>query len=149
MTASLLALPDSLIDIDATFLPVSQMRQISRVTALDGPDLRAIVDLGPSHWVYAQHFPTDPIFPGTLLVEAAGQAVALWAWAQGHRGRPRLVRTTASFHAPVTPSTRCLELRTQVRTRRTLHFGAVEVLADAGLVATIEAVLTVLPSKES
>lgn len=146
MTSSVIAIPDSLLDIDATFLPVRQMRQLSRVTSLDGPSLTAIVDLGPAHWVYAQHFPDDPIFPGTLIVEAAGQAVALWAWAQGLRGRPRLVRTSASFHYPVTPATPFLELRAQVRTRRTLHFGAVEVMADGRLAATIEAVLTVLPS---
>ncbi len=146
MTSALVAVPDSLLDIDASFLPVGQMRQVSRVTAVDGSGLTAIVDLGPEHWVYRQHFPGDPIFPGTLLIEAAGQAIALWAWAQDHRGRPRLVRTSASFHAPVIPSMASLELRAQVRTRRTLHFGTVEVMADGRLVATIEAVLTVLPA---
>ncbi len=144
MTSAVIAVPDSLLDIDATFLPVGQMRQVSRVTAVEGSGLTAIVDLGPEHWVYHQHFPGDPIFPGALVIEAAGQAVALWAWAQGHRGRPRLVRTSASFHAPVTPSMSSLELRAQVRTRRTLHFGAVEVIADGRLAATVEAVLTVL-----
>ena len=145
MTSAVIALPDSLLSIDATFLPVGQMRQVSRVTAVDGSGLTAIVDLGPEHWVYAQHFPGDPIFPGTLLIEAAGQAIALWAWAHGHRGRPRLVRTTASFHCPISPSVPFLELRAEVRTRRTLHFGTVEVMAGDRVAATIEAVITVLP----
>jgi 3-hydroxymyristoyl/3-hydroxydecanoyl-(acyl carrier protein) dehydratase len=89
----------SLVDLDATFLPIAQMRQIARVTELEGPCIVAEVDLGPQHWVYAQHFPGDPIFPGTLMIEAAGQVVALWAWANGHRwhrrsrvGRDRCVR---------------------------------------------------------
>ena len=90
----------SVMDIDATFLPVGQMRQISRVTKLAEAVIDAEVDLGPYHWVFPQHFPGDPIFPGTLMIEAAGQLVALWAWAQGQRGRPRLVRTGAEFHSP-------------------------------------------------
>ena len=134
-----------LLDIDTTFLPVAQMRQISRVSALDGPRITAVVDLGPDHWVYPQHFPGDPIFPGTLIIEAAGQLVALWAWANGHRGRPRLVRTSASFHEPVTPSTPSLELRAEVRGKRHLQFGTVDVVAEGILVARVEAVLAVLP----
>lgn len=134
----------SLLDLDATFLPVAQMRQITRVTALDGPRIVAEVELGAGHWVYPQHFPDDPIFPGTLMIEAAGQLVALWAWAQGHRGRPRLVRTSASFHQPVTLATPRLELHAQVRGKRNLQFGTVELFANQQHVATVEAVLAVL-----
>lgn len=144
MPPTVLDPPASLLDLDATFLPVGQMRQISRVTAIDGPRISAVVDLGPDHWVYPQHFPHDPIFPGTLIIEAAGQLVALWAWASGHRGRPRLVRTSASFHRPVTRPTPLLELHAEVRGKRHLQFGAVEVLADGSPVARVEAVLAVL-----
>ena len=136
----------SLLDLDATFLPVAQMRQITRVIALDGPRITAEVELGADHWVYAQHFPNDPIFPGSLMIEAAGQLVALWAWAQGHRGRPRLVRTTAAFHQPVTPPTPLLELRAEVRGKRHLQFGNIELFAEHRHVATVEAVLAVLGS---
>ncbi len=146
MPASVLDLPASLLDLDTTFLPVAQMRQISRVTSLAGPRITAIVDLGPNHWVYPYHFPHDPIFPGTLIIEAAGQLVALWAWANGHRGRPRLVRTSASFHQPVTQSTPRLELHAEVRGKRHLQFGSVDVLAEGLQVARVEAVLAVLPS---
>ena len=144
MPAPVLDTPVSLLDLDATFLPVARMRQISRVTAIDGQRISAVVDLGPDHWVYPQHFPRDPIFPGTLIIEAAGQLVALWAWAHGHRGRPRLLRTSASFHEPVTPPTPCLELRAEVRSRRHLQFGAVDVIACGRPVARVEAVLAVL-----
>lgn len=136
----------SLLDLDATFLPVAQMRQITRVTALDGSRIAAEVDLGAEHWVYAQHFPDDPIFPGTLMIEAAGQLVALWAWAQGQRGRPRLVRTSATFHYPVTTPTAVLELRAEVRSKRHLQFGNVELFAEATHVATVDVVLAVLAS---
>ncbi|MBA3496936.1 MAG: hypothetical protein H0T86_07515 [Gemmatimonadales bacterium] len=134
----------SLLNIDTTFLPVGQMRQITRVTVPDGPRITAEVALGTGHWVYGQHFPGDPIFPGSLMIEAAGQLVALWAWAQGHRGRPRLVRTSATFHHPVTPPSARLELRAEVRGKRHLQFGTVELYADAAHVATVEVVLAVL-----
>jgi 3-hydroxymyristoyl/3-hydroxydecanoyl-(acyl carrier protein) dehydratase len=145
MPATALDTADSLLDLDATFLPVAQMRQISRVTAIDGPRISAVVDVGPDHWVYPQHFPRDPIFPGTLIIEAAGQLVALWAWTNGHRGRPRLVRASASFYQPVTRPTPGFALHAEVRGKRHLAFGTVEVLAGGSRVARVEVVLAVLP----
>ena len=53
----------SLIDLDEAFLPVGQMRQIARVTALTPSGLAGEVDLGTDHWVFAQHFPGDPVSP--------------------------------------------------------------------------------------
>jgi 3-hydroxymyristoyl/3-hydroxydecanoyl-(acyl carrier protein) dehydratase len=135
-----------LIDLEATFLPVGLMRQISRVTELEGAAITGEVDLGAEHWVYPQHFPGDPIFPGTLMIEAAGQLVALWAWAQGQRGRPRLVRTSAEFHCPVGPANDHLVLRAEVRRKRHLHFATIGIWAADTQVATLEAVLAVLPA---
>ena len=138
--------PPGVLDLDRTFLPVSQMRQISRVTRLDGPVIHGEVDLGTEHWVYPQHFPGDPIFPGTLLIEAAGQLVALWAWANGERGRPRLVRVEAEFRGPVGRTEERLTLRAEVRRKRNLWFGRVSVETPGGEVASVKAVLTVLPA---
>ena len=135
----------SLIDIDTTFLPIRRMRQIARVTELGGSGIAGEVDLGPTHWVYGQHFPLDPIFPGTLLIEAAGQLVALWAWANGARGRPRLVRTSAEFFSPVTPEEPLLLLRAEVKRKRHLHFATVLISCDDREVATVTAALAVLP----
>ena len=101
--------------------------------------------LGPDHWVWPEHFPGDPVFPGTLMIEAAGQLLALWAWAQGSRGRPRLVRTGAEFHNPVGREVTHLELVAQVRRRRHLHFGKIQVLSNALEMATVDAVLAILP----
>lgn len=134
-----------LIEIDATFLPVGQMRQIARVTALEGATIEGEIDLGREHWVYPQHFPGDPIFPGTLMIEGAGQLVALWAWAEGRRGHPRLVRTSAEFHHPVSPGAPYLLLRAEVRRKRHLYFGSIHIASGDRHVATVEAVLVVLP----
>lgn len=138
--------PSTLIDLDSTFLPVAHMRQISRVTELAGPAIRGEVDLRADHWVYAEHFPTDPIFPGSLIIEAAGQLLALWAWADGQRGRPRLLRTQAEFHHPVTPSASCITLHGEVQRKRNLYFGTIRVQAEGVDVASVTAVLTVLPA---
>lgn len=137
--------PESLRDLSATFLPVGQMLQISRVTDLIGARIEGHVELGPDHWVFPQHFPHDPIFPGSLMIEAAGQLVALWAWAAGQRGRPRLVRTQATFHHPTGPDSTHLILRGEVRQKRNLSFATVEIWDELTHVASVEAVLAVLP----
>lgn len=139
----------NLIDLDATFLPVAQMRQITRVTAVEGAIIEAEMELGPDHWIWPQHFPSDPIFPGTLMIEGAGQLVALWAWARGARGRPRLVRTGAEFHNPVDRWVPCLSLKAEVRRKRHLYFGSVHIAADDVAVATVEAVLVILEPSSS
>lgn len=133
------------IDIDATFLPVGQMRQITRITSLSGDTIAGEMDLGPDHWVWPMHFPGDPVFPGTLMIEGAGQLLALWAWVQGQRGRPRLVRANSEFHNPVDRWTPSLNLRAQVRRKRHLHFGNIQVSSGGTVVATVDAVLAILP----
>src|SRR4051812_31010957 len=101
----------SALDLNETFLPVGQMRQITAILSLEGSEIVGEVELGPNHWVWPQHFPGDAIFPGTLMIEGAGQLIALWAWGQGVRGRPRLVRTGAEFLSPVPQWSPRLELR--------------------------------------
>lgn len=139
----------SLIDIDATYLPTQLMRQVARVTALAGPTITGEVDLGPAHWVYAQHFPGDPIFPGALIIEAAGQLVALWAWADGQRGRPRLVKTAAEFRAPVEIEDPQLVLDAVVKRKRHLNFADVTVRTQRQVVASVSMVLAVVPAADA
>lgn len=136
----------SLIDIDATYLPIQQMRQIARVTVLEGATITGEVDLGSEHWVYAQHFPGDPIFPGALIIEAAGQLVALWAWADGQRGRPRLVKTSAEFRAPVEIEDSQIMLDAVVKRKRHLNFADVTVRTQRQVVAGVSMVLAVVPA---
>lgn len=143
MSPTVLSTLPGLVDINATFLPIGHMRQISRVTQLYGAEIVAELDLD-GHWVFPEHFPGDPIFPGSLLIESAGQLVALWAWEGGWHGAPRLVRTGAEFHRPVTPAAPTITLRASVRRKRHLHFGTVEIQALDEHVATVEVVLAVL-----
>jgi 3-hydroxymyristoyl/3-hydroxydecanoyl-(acyl carrier protein) dehydratase len=125
------------------------MRQISRITELAGGMIVGEVDLGPDHWVYAQHLPGDPVFPGSLIVEAAGQLVALWAWAGGQRGRPRLLRANAEFRLPVERAEPRLILRGEVTRRRHMHFATIAIDAGGRAVATASVVLAVIPFAHS
>lgn len=134
----------SLIDLNTPFLPVGHMRQISRVTELAGPSIAGEVDLGPEHWAFAQHLPGDPVFPGSLIVEAAGQLVALWAWASGQRGRPRYLRATAEFRLPVERAAARLVLRGEVMRKRNMHFATIAVAAGGVQVASVAVVLAVI-----
>ena len=137
----------TIIDLDETFLPVGHMRQITRITAVEDSAIGGEMELGPGHWVWPEHFPADPIFPATLIIEGAGQLVALWTWMQGQRGRPRMVRTSAEFLSPVGTQTQRLLLQAEVRRRRKVSIGSVLVYADAVQVARVEAWLMVLPAE--
>lgn len=133
----------------ATFLPVGQMLQLDRVTAVDDSSITAEMDVSPEHWVFPMHFPGDPIFPGCFLIEAAGQLVALWGWEAGLRGRPRMAKTSAEFESPVFATDRTVTLKGSVRRRRNMCFGTVDVLAGERTVATIETVIVIVSGNGS
>ena len=135
----------SVMDIDTTFLPVAQMRQIARVTSVDERSITGEVDVGTRALGSSRTLSRRSHFPGTLMIEAAGRLVALWAWAQGQRGRPRLLRASAEFHRPAGPATRHLVLQAHVRGKRHLQFATIRISADGEQLATMETVLAVLP----
>jgi 3-hydroxyacyl-[acyl-carrier protein] dehydratase / trans-2-decenoyl-[acyl-carrier protein] isomerase len=133
----------SLIDLNETFLPIGQMRQITAVTAFYENTIVCEMDLG-HHWTYPMHFPDDPILPGCLMIEAAGQVTALWAWLSGQRGKPRLVKTAADFRAPAGPEHEVLTFRAKVKKKRFLNFGTITVLIGDTEIATIENCLAIV-----
>jgi 3-hydroxymyristoyl/3-hydroxydecanoyl-(acyl carrier protein) dehydratase len=133
----------SLIDLNDTFLPIGQMRQITAVSAFHEQTIVCEMELS-HHWTYPMHFPNDPILPGCLMIEAAGQVTALWAWLNGQRGKPRLVKTTADFRAPAGPEHKLLTFRARVRKKRFLNFGTIMVLIGETEIATIENCLAIV-----
>jgi 3-oxoacyl-(acyl-carrier-protein) synthase/3-hydroxymyristoyl/3-hydroxydecanoyl-(acyl carrier protein) dehydratase/1-acyl-sn-glycerol-3-phosphate acyltransferase len=71
-------------------IPGGRMRFLDRVTDLDtagGVDgrgyLRAEQDLTPDTWFFAGHFHNDPCMPGTLMLEACMQAMAVYLTGMG------------------------------------------------------------------
>ena len=97
-----------------------------------------------NHWVFPIHFPSDPIFPGSLIIEAAGQTVAVWAWHAGLRGKPRMLRVEAKFKTPVLPQDGTVILRAVVQQRRNICLGRVELRVGERGVAEVRPMIMVL-----
>lgn len=130
-------------DLEEMFLPIKQMLQIERVIEISKEGLVCEMDVS-HHWVFPFHFPSDPIFPGTFLIEAAGQAVAIWAWNAGFRGRPRLGKVSAKFLAPVLPEHRIVTIVARVHHRNSVFNGMVECFVAGQKMAEIEPVLIII-----
>jgi 3-hydroxymyristoyl/3-hydroxydecanoyl-(acyl carrier protein) dehydratase len=124
----------------AVYLPTGQMLQIDRVTGVTEEAVSCELDLR-GHWVFPYHFPKDPIFPACLMIEAAGQAIAVWAWHHQMAGLPRLARVQASFESAVRPGDEVLSLRGKMRRRLHICRGVVELFCGDRLVATVEETL--------
>lgn len=127
-------------DLAQVYLPVEQMLQIDRVTEVTDETIRCEMDL-TQHWVFPLHFPGDPIFPACLMIEAAGQAIAIWAWHHQVAGQPRLARVSASFSSAVRPEDEVLALVGRVRRRRNICVGTVSLFVGDRLAAEVEETL--------
>ena len=122
------------------------MLQLDRITEISGNRIVAEIDL-TQHWVFPLHFPKDPIFPGSMLIEAAGQVIAVWAWNAGLRGKARLAKVSAKFVEPVLREHGKVRLVGTVRQRRCVCFGSVEMHAGGKLVGTTQGLIIVVPEK--
>jgi 3-hydroxymyristoyl/3-hydroxydecanoyl-(acyl carrier protein) dehydratase len=127
-------------DLAQVYLPVQQMLQIDRVIEVTPDTIRCELDL-ENHWVFPLHFPGDPIFPACLMLEAAGQAIAIWAWHHRVPGQPRLARVGASFSSAVRPDDGVLTFVGKVRKRKNICVGSVELFIGERRAAEVEETL--------
>ena len=127
-------------DLAQVYLPVRQMLQIDRVVEVTRDTIRCEMDL-KNHWVFPLHFPGDPIFPACLTIEAAGQAIAIWAFHHKVAGQPRLARVKASFAREVRPDDGVLVLVGKVRRRGSVCIGKVQLFVNEQLAAEVEETL--------
>ncbi len=116
------------------------MLQIDRVTQVTAESVHAEMDLA-HHWVFPLHFPKDPIFPACLMIEAAGQAIAIWAWHYKVPGNPRLARVQASFESGVKPEDGVLSFVGKIKRRRNICVGVVELFCGTRRVAEVQETL--------
>jgi 3-hydroxymyristoyl/3-hydroxydecanoyl-(acyl carrier protein) dehydratase len=116
------------------------MLQLDRVTQIGETSIQCEIDMA-GHWVFPLHFPKDPIFPACLMIEAAGQAIATWAWHFQVPGLPRLARVKASFASAVRPEDGILSAFGRIRRRRNICVGQVQLACGDRLVAEIEETL--------
>lgn len=132
-------------DLEGMYLPIGNMLQIDRVVFVDAHRIACEMDIGPDHWVFPLHFPQDPIFPGCLQIEAAGQVAAIWAWHNGLKGKPRLARVSAQFDQPIVPQPGPLLVSGTVRRRRHICLATVELAARGRRAAVVEVALVIVP----
>jgi 3-hydroxymyristoyl/3-hydroxydecanoyl-(acyl carrier protein) dehydratase len=133
-------------DLAAVYLPVGQMLQIDRVLEVTADSIRCEVDL-TGHWVFPLHFPGDPIFPACLMIEAAGQAIAVWAFHHKVEGQPRLARVKSSFLSEVRPDDGVLSIIGSLRRRGNICIGAVKLFVGDREVAEVEEALAWVQEK--
>ena len=127
-------------DLAGACLPVEQMLQIDEVLEVTSESIHCTTHL-EDHWVFPLHFPDDPIFPACLMIEAAGQAIAIWAWHHRIVGQPRLARVQASFLSEVRRKDLALSIRARIRRRKNVCCGIVELLVGQRRVAEVEETL--------
>ncbi len=131
-------------DLAQVYLPVEQMLQIDRVLEVGAASVHCEMDL-VAHWVFPLHFPHDPIFPACLMIEAAGQAIAIWCWHHRITGHPRLARVSASFSSAVRKEDEVLSIRGKLRRRGQICVGQVELFCGERLAASVEETLAFVP----
>ena len=131
-------------DLADIFLPVGQMLQVHKIGHVSDGKIVGERRISEEDWFFPLHFPSDPIFPGSLLIEGAGQVVAIWGWASGLRGKPRLVKVAAEFRSPVSPCDYLLTYVGTVKKRNNICMGRVEIKVGERFVAEVSVTLVVL-----
>ena len=131
-------------DLAEMFLPIGEMLQTDRVVHVQDGNIVSEKRISPNDWIFALHLPNDPIFPGCLLIEGAGQLMAIWAWHSGLRGNPRLVKVSAEFKSPVLPSDECITYKGELKKRNNIVIGRVEISVHGRYVGAMEGSLIVL-----
>lgn len=77
-------------------LPIGNMLMMDRVTMITGEGgkygkgyIEAELDIHPDLWFFDCHFPTDPVMPGCLGLDAMWQIVGFYLGWRGNKGRGR------------------------------------------------------------
>ncbi|QEQ98017.1 bifunctional 3-hydroxydecanoyl-ACP dehydratase/trans-2-decenoyl-ACP isomerase [Neptunomonas concharum] len=77
-------------------LPVGNMLMMDRITSINSDggqfgkgEIIAELDINPDLWFFECHFPTDPVMPGCLGLDAMWQIVGFYLGWRGNKGRGR------------------------------------------------------------
>ena len=93
-------------------LPIDNMLMVDRITHIssEGGDagkgeMIAELDIDPSKWFFACHFPSDPVMPGCLGLDAMWQLVGFFLGWRGNPGRGRALGSgEVKFTGQILPS---------------------------------------------
>lgn len=97
-------------------LPTDNMLMLDRIThvsttggAYGKGELRAELDIHPDLWFFRCHFPTDPVMPGCLGLDAMWQLVGFFLAWKGNLGRGRALGAgEIKFTGQILPTAKCV-----------------------------------------
>lgn len=125
-------------DLGNMFLPIGDMLQINTIAQIADEVIIGEKNITALDWIFQLHFPGDPIYPGTLLIEGAGQIIAIWGWHNGLRGKPRLVKVSAEFKSPVTATDTVITYTGTIYKRRNVIIGKVVINVSGRHIGTVQ-----------
>ncbi|KHF25135.1 3-hydroxyacyl-[acyl-carrier-protein] dehydratase FabA [Solemya velum gill symbiont] len=104
-------------------LPVGNMLMMDRIVKISDSggtygkgEIIAELDVDPEQWFFACHFPSDPVMPGCLGLDAMWQLVGFFLGWSGHPGRGRALGVgEVKFTGQVLPTAKKVTYRINVR----------------------------------
>ncbi|MEM6626027.1 MAG: bifunctional 3-hydroxydecanoyl-ACP dehydratase/trans-2-decenoyl-ACP isomerase [Pseudomonadota bacterium] len=117
-------------------LPAPPMLMLDRINSIDvdgGPHGRgrlvAELDINPDLWFFKCHFPSDPVMPGCLGLDAMWQLVGFWLAWSGSEGKGRALGVgDVKFTGQVTPDIKMI--RYEIDIKRAIRSKLVMGIAD-------------------
>ncbi|MCD8513696.1 MAG: bifunctional 3-hydroxydecanoyl-ACP dehydratase/trans-2-decenoyl-ACP isomerase [Nitrincola sp.] len=120
-------------------LPVGNMLMMDRIITIteDGGEfgkgeIIAELDINPDLWFFDCHFPTDPVMPGCLGLDAMWQIVGFFLGWKGNKGRGRALGAgEVKFFGQVLPTAKKVTYHVQLK--RVIERKLVMGIADASM----------------
>jgi 3-hydroxyacyl-[acyl-carrier protein] dehydratase/trans-2-decenoyl-[acyl-carrier protein] isomerase len=104
-------------------LPVGNMLMMDRIVKISDSggtfgkgEIIAELDIDPEQWFFACHFPSDPVMPGCLGLDAMWQLVGFFLGWSGHPGRGRALGVgDVKFTGQVLPTAKKVTYRINIK----------------------------------
>jgi len=120
-------------------LPVDQMLMLDRITTINSDggefgkgEIIAELDINPDLWFFDCHFPSDPVMPGCLGLDAMWQLVGFYLGWRGNPGRGRALGSgEVKFFGQVLPTAKKVTYR--ITMKRVIERKLVMGIADGSL----------------
>ena len=120
-------------------LPVDNMLMMDRINLISETggehgkgEILAELDINPDLWFFECHFPTDPVMPGCLGLDAMWQLVGFYLGWLGHPGKGRALGVgEVKFTGQVLPSAK--KVTYKINIKRIIARGLVMGIADGSM----------------
>lgn len=129
-------------------LPVDQMLMLDRITTINSDggqfgkgEIIAELDINPDLWFFDCHFPSDPVMPGCLGLDAMWQLVGFYLGWRGNPGRGRALGSgEVKFFGQVLPTATKVTYR--ITMKRVIERKLVMGIADGSLLVDDKEIYT-------